>query len=86
MKTGRMNLRLDEREDAIIRRAAAASGASVSEFVVRAATSEAERSMADERTLVLEGREWDELVAILDRPPRENPKLQALFGRPDIFE
>jgi uncharacterized protein (DUF1778 family) len=81
-----MNLRLDEREDAIIRSAAAASGATVSEFVVRAATSEAERSLADERTLVLEGREWDELVAILDRPPRENPKLQALFDRPDIFE
>jgi uncharacterized protein (DUF1778 family) len=79
-------VRLDDREDAIIRRAAAATGATVSEFVVRAATSEAERALADARPLVLEGRDWDQFVAILDRPPRENPKLRALFERPDVFE
>ena len=86
MKTERLNVRLDDREDAIIRRAAEATGASVSEFVVRAATSEAERTLADTQTLTLDAAAWDEFVAILDRPPQENPRLRALFERPDVFE
>jgi len=81
-----LNLRLDDREDEIIRRAAAATGATVSDFVVRAATGEAERALADERTLVLEAGAWDDFVAILDRSPRENPRLRALFERTDVFE
>ena len=85
MKTSRLNLRLDDREDAIIRRAAEETGTNVSEFVVSAATSEAERALADARRVTLDAAAWDEFVAILDRPPRENPKLRALFERPDPF-
>jgi uncharacterized protein (DUF1778 family) len=86
MKTARLNLRLGDREDAIIRRAADETGTSVSEFVIRAATSEAERTVADARSVMLGPAAWDEFVAILDRPPRENPRLRALFERPDPFE
>jgi uncharacterized protein (DUF1778 family) len=86
MKTERLNVRLDDREDAIIRRAAEATGASVSEFVVRAATSEAERALADTPMIVLDGAAWDEFVAFLDRPPQENLRLRALFERADVFE
>jgi uncharacterized protein (DUF1778 family) len=86
MKTARLNLRLGDREDAIIRRAAEETGTNVSEFVIRAATSEAERTVADARSVALGPAAWDEFVAILDRPPRENPRLRALFERPDPFE
>ena len=86
MKIARLNLRLDEREDAIIRRAAEETGTNVSEFVVRAATSEAERALGDTRTVTLDPAAWDAFVALLDRPPRENPRLRALFERPDAFE
>jgi uncharacterized protein (DUF1778 family) len=85
MKTARLNVRLDEHQDAIIRRAAEESGTNVSDFVVRAATSEAERAVADVSRLALDAVAWDEFTAILDRPPRENPKLRALFERPDPF-
>jgi uncharacterized protein (DUF1778 family) len=85
MKNARLNVRLDERQDAIIRRAAEETGTNVSDFVVRAATSEAERAVADAQRITLAAAAWDDFAAILDRPPRDNPKLRALFERPDPF-
>lgn len=35
--------------------------------------------------VTLDAAAWDEFAAILDRPPRDNPKLRALFERPDPF-
>ncbi len=86
MKTARLNLRRDARQDAIIRRAAEQTGTNVSDFVVHAATSEPERAIADPQTIMLDPAAWAEFTAILDRPPRENPKLRALFERPEAFE
>lgn len=74
-KTARMNLRLDSEADERIRQAAAASGASLSEFVEQAATQAADRVLADRTSFMLSEKDWDAFVARLDEPARELPGM-----------
>lgn len=71
-----MNLRIDETRDDRIRRAAGVAGVSVSAFVADAAATAADRVLADRREFVLGREEWDEFVAMLDRPARDLPRLR----------
>ncbi len=79
MKTARLSLRIDERSDAIVRRAAEQSQVPVGRFVEDAAVHAAERVLADRVHFSLLEEEWDAFVALLDRPVREMPGL----GRAD---
>jgi uncharacterized protein (DUF1778 family) len=45
---------------------------------------ETEGQLAD-RTQLLEAERWAQLVAVLDRPARENPGLANLFSVPSVF-
>lgn len=72
--------------DDLVREAAAAREQSLTEFVVAAATIEAERVLADRTRFVLDAGQWERFSELLERPPRENPGLAKLFARPDVFE
>ena len=72
--------------DHLVREAAAAKEQSLTEFVVSAATIEAERVLADRTRFVLDSAQWEQFSELLEQPPRENPGLAKLFARPDVFE
>ena len=85
-KATRLNLRASTRQDALIRRAAAASGKNVTEFVLDSACATAEDVLADRRRFVLDDAAWKRFMRALDRPPRATPRLQALVQKPTVIE
>ncbi len=81
-KEARLNLRLKAADDELIRRAAAAVGETVSEFLTASARDRAHDVLADQRDFVVDAPTWDRFVAALDRPVRPDPRLVELFARP----
>ena len=84
-KTRRLDLRLTEEQDALIRRAAEQDARSISDFVLSAATLEAQRRLADQRFFILNEEEHARFEEILQAPPTDDPKLRKLFDRPSPF-
>ena len=79
----RLNMRLSVEDDAVIRLAAEAAGATVTEFVLSAARIAAERKLAEQRIWRLDAAAWDSFTAILDAEPdaADLAKVAALFAR-----
>ncbi len=75
MKTARLSLRIDERSDELVRRAAEQAQMPVGRFVESAAVRAAERVLAGRERFVLAGDDWDAFATMLDRPARELPGL-----------
>ena len=84
-KTRRLDLRLTEEQDALIRRAAEQDARSISDFVLSAATLEAQRRLADQRFFILNEEDHARLEEILEASPTDDPKLRKLFDRPSPF-
>lgn len=84
-KTRRLDLRLTEEQDALIRRAAEQDTRSISDFVLSAATLEAQRRLADQRLFILNEEDHARFEEILQAPPTDDPKLRKLFDRPSPF-
>ena len=84
-KTRRLDLRLTEEQDALIRRAAEQDARSISDFVLSAATLEAERHLADQHFFMLNEEDHARFEEILQAPPSDDPKLRKLFDRPSPF-
>jgi len=82
----RWNFRVAHDADEVVRRAAAASHCDLTEFVVEAATNEAERILADRTRFALDPSDWDLFIETLDRPAQENPGLAKLFAKSSVFE
>ena len=74
-KTRRLDLRLTEEQDA----------RSISDFVLSAATLEAQRRLADQRFFMLNEEDHARFEEILQTPPSDDPKLHKLFDRPSPF-
>ena len=85
-KTRRLDLRLTEEQDALIRRAAEQDARSISDFVLSAATLEAQRRLADQRFFILNEEERARFEEILAASPTDDPKLRKLFNRPSPFD
>ena len=84
-KTRRLDLRLTEEQDALIRRAAEQDTRSISDFVLSAATLEAQRRLADQRFFILNEEDHARFEEILEASPTDDPKLRKLFDRPSPF-
>jgi uncharacterized protein (DUF1778 family) len=82
----RWNLRVAPDADEVVRRAAATSNRSLSDFVVQAAVAEAEQILAGCARFALDAEAWNRLTALLDRPVQDSHGLAALFAKPDVFE
>ncbi|MCP9485542.1 MAG: DUF1778 domain-containing protein [Gaiellaceae bacterium MAG52_C11] len=82
----RWDFRVTREANDLVREAAAATDRSLTEFVVEAATVEAERVLADRTRFSLDESQWKRFSELLDRPPQENLDLAKLFARPDVFE
>jgi uncharacterized protein (DUF1778 family) len=84
LKAQRVSLRVEEEEDrALFDLAAATSRETLTQFLVAGGRERAERLLADRTRFQLSPDAWDELVAIMDRDAKPNPKLARLFSRPD---
>ena len=84
-KTRRLDLRLTEEQDALIRRAAEQDARSISDFVLSAAALEAQRRLADQRLFLMDEEDHARFEEILQTPPSDDPKLRRLFERTSPF-
>ena len=74
-----INLRASHKQKALIDRAAETLGRSRSEFMLETACREAETVLLDRRYFVVPEEVFKEFTAILDRPPKDNPRLRRLL-------
>ncbi len=70
----------------LIDRAAAQVGKSRSEFVIETMRREAREILLDQTGFNLAAKTHKTFLAELDRPPRDNPQLRALFQRKPPWE
>ena len=84
-KTQRLELRLTEEQNTLIRSAATYTSRSISDIVHSAAPWEAERRLADQRFFILNEGEHARFEEILAASPTDDPQLRKLFERPSPF-
>jgi len=84
-KAARLDMRLDPADDYLIRRAAAASGTTVSAFVLASARAEAAHLLARRLVFPLEEAAWREFHRRLDARPRRKSRLDRLAKQPELF-
>lgn len=75
-----INLRANQRQRALIDRAAETLGKNRSDFMLEAACREADAILLDRRLFLLDERTYKRFVAELDKPPAENPRLRRLLA------
>lgn len=78
-KTATVNLRIHATARDLIDRAAAAVGASRTDFMVEAARREAEAVLLDRCFFALDAAAYREFTVALDKPPAKNPRLRRLL-------
>jgi uncharacterized protein (DUF1778 family) len=76
-----ISLRADERRRSLIDRAAQAVGKDRTEFMLEAATREAESVLLDRRLFQLDDAAFEAFTAALDAPASANPGLRRLLSR-----
>ena len=85
-KVERLELRATPSQTSAIRQAAAATAKTVTAFVLDAATTEAQRAIADRRLFRLDPDRWGRFVNALDRPVKEKLRLRKLIRRPSVLD
>lgn len=86
IRTERLNVRVTQAQARLIRRAAKASNANLSAFLVESACRRAEETLASQRQIVYSAQQWDAFTAALDRRAQDKPRLRALLREPSILE
>lgn len=74
-----INIRVSSSDLAVIDRAALLQHKSRSDFLMDAATREAEDVMLNSNIFALSPEAWDEFIALLESPPEPSAALRALF-------
>ncbi len=84
-RQSRINLRASTRQEQLLKRAAAATDRTMTDFVLETAVVEAERVLADRRWFLIDDERWDAFQHLLNQPARELPLLSALLAKPSPF-
>lgn len=77
--SARINLRTSPEAKAMIERAAALMGTSVSAFMLQNAYEAAQRLVAEREVITLSDRDRDAFLAALENPPEPNEALKRLM-------
>jgi uncharacterized protein (DUF1778 family) len=85
-RTERLNVRVTSNQARLIRRAAKATRANLSTFLVESACLRAEEALASEQHFIYTARQWDSFIAALDRPAQLKRRLRSLLTKPSILE
>lgn len=83
-RSRRIDVRVTAEQDALIREAAAASGQTVTAFLLAAAEQRARTILEERRHLVMSSRAFAAFVAALDEPAMAVPEMSGLFTLPRI--
>ena len=86
LKSRRINARLSDAEEALLRKGALRKGQTVTEFVVQSACAVAELELAEEKEFVLPPAQWHAFLAALDEPTELSPALHRLLTEPSVIE
>jgi uncharacterized protein (DUF1778 family) len=81
-KSQRVNLRIEESDEALFKQAALLHRESLTQFLVESGRERAERLLADRTRFSVDADAWQEIVAAMDRPAKVKPELAKLFSRP----
>jgi uncharacterized protein (DUF1778 family) len=73
------------RQEQLIRAAAAASDKTLTDFVLDAAVTQAEKVLADRRYFLLPDEQWTEFERLIREPVPSTPKLDDLLSGPSPF-
>lgn len=85
-KTRRLDIRITEAERSLEQAAATFHGETLSEFVRRAARTEAERTLAERSRYVVDEDAAERFLAALDAPsPSAEPGLRRLTEKPSLL-
>jgi len=79
-ESARINLRTSPEAKALIERAAAVMGSTVSGFMLQNAYEAARRILADEDTLTMSQKAFDQFVATCEAPPKPTKALRKLMA------
>lgn len=80
-RKGRLDFRLESEARALLERAAAIEGRTLSEFVRHAAIEHARRAVAEYETLQLNDEARAEFLRALDNPPEPSARLRDAYTR-----
>ena len=86
LKTRRINARISDAEEALLRSGARRKGQTVTEFIVQSACAVAEIELAGQREFSLPPAQWQAFLAALDKPTESNPALRRLLTEPSAIE
>ena len=75
-----INLRANQRQRALIDRAAGMLGKNRSDFMLEAACRAADAVLLDQRFFLLDEKAYKRFSVALDKPPSDNPKLRRLLA------
>jgi uncharacterized protein (DUF1778 family) len=85
-RSRRIDVRVSDEQNAMIREAAALAGETVTAFLLSAAQERARVLLDERRHLVLSARAFERFAAALDAPAEPVPAMTELFGLPRITE
>lgn len=77
--TARINLRTSADAKALIERAAAYVGTTVSAFMLQNSYEAAKRVVAEHEVILLTARDFEQFAKALDKPPAPTPALKRLL-------
>ena len=83
-KSQQINFRATDRQAEILRRAAAVTDSTLTDFVLDSAVERAERVLADRRWFSVSHVQWDEFLRLIDEP-LPSTRFRELLERPDPF-
>lgn len=82
LRSSRFGLRASKEQETVLRRAAEASHKSLTEFILDSACAAAEQTLLDQRLFLASGKQYQELMVLLDAPARSNTGIRKLFSKP----
>jgi uncharacterized protein (DUF1778 family) len=83
-RSRRIDVRVTDEQDAIIREAAMLSGQTITAFLLSAAQERARELLDERRHLVMSDRAFERLTEALEGPVEQVPALTKLFRLPRI--
>ena len=83
-RSRRIDIRVTDEQDAIIREAAAAAGQTLTAFLLSAAEQRAHELLDERRHLVMSNRAFAAFAAALEAPGEQVPAMRELFRLPRI--
>jgi len=85
-KSRRLNFRISDAQEELLRQGANVKGQSVTEFIIESACTVAECELAIEREFSLTPEQWKMFLDALDKPAAENVALRRLLRQPSVIE